>query len=61
MKIKVECVKSADGLTRHYTGTVASGKRKGETVKASVADCGYGWHLFWEKCKRMFGANIYTA
>lgn len=59
MKVKVTC-ETADGF-RNYTATAVTGKRKGEVVTARVYDCGHGAHLFWEKVKRVFGANTYTA
>jgi hypothetical protein len=43
MKVTVNCITSEG--RRHYTAT----NRKGETVTATVADCGHGGHLFWQK------------
>lgn len=45
MKVKITMV--MENGRRRYTAT----NRKGETVTASVYDCGHGFHLFWERVK----------
>lgn len=43
--MKVKITETRTELTRTYTAT----NYKGESITATVTNCGYGWKLFWDK------------